>query len=513
VQRAEQIESGYDVIVVGGGSAGAVVASRLSEDPDVRVLLLEAGPDYRSADAPAEMHGHWTLILDPDRFSQYHWPALTARRGHRRSADLYWRGRGVGGSSAINGQAAIRPPLDEFDDWVALGGSRWSASSVLPSFIRLEDDLAFGDQPWHGRGGPIPISRAPLDEWGALDLAFRDAFCALGHAWAPDCNEPGASGVSIFPFNGRDGRRVSTNDGYLEPARTRTNLRILGDALVDRVEFDRNRAVGVRALVGGEPVTFWGDEIVLSAGAIHSPAILQRSGVGPAALLHELGVTVLADLPVGEGFQEHPNVSFTFGVPADMPSPVNGRHTNACVRWTSGFAGTGTNDMMAIVTGTRPGFPDVTSIGLWVNQSFSRGSLRITSTDPTIDPEIDMAMPDDSRDRARLRMAIDVAAEVLEHPSFRALRTSDPAGFDGTPLDALRKSDGAEVDEWIDRVVDGSAHASATCPLGRVVDGDCRVHGADNLRVIDLSIVPTVPRANTNLTAIMIGEHAVAAMR
>ena len=500
----------YSHVIVGAGSAGAVVAARLAEDPSTNILLLEAGPDYSSHQAPAAMRsGHWTAILDADRYPQFQWPGLAAVRRPDRAPGPYWRGRGVGGSSAINGQVAIRPPLSDFDNWDQPGGEVWTSQTVLAAFCRLENDRQFGHEPYHGDHGPIPITRAPLAEWGELDLAFVQALMDYGQPWADDCNAPGAVGVSPFPYNAREEIRVSTNDGYLEPLRGAENLTIWGDALAGRVLIEGGRALGVELTRHGESLSVAADEVVVCAGAIHSPALLQRSGIGPADALRALGIDVLADLPVGRGLQEHPHMYFGFGLHEGVAEPHNGRHTNAVVRWSSELDGCLASDMMGIINGPAPGTPPMAGIGLWVNQPYSRGRVVLRSPDPNVDPFVDLGLATDPRDRQRLHATLEKALELLNSAQLRKLMSTDPTTVDGTPLSALDSD--AAVDAWIDATVDGSAHPSGTCAIGGpseggVVDSRGRVHGIDALRVVDLSITPQVPRANTNLTAMAIGE-------
>ncbi len=254
----------------------------------------------------------------------------------------------MGGSSAINGQIAIRGVPEDYDGWAAAGCAGWSFADVLPAFNRLETDLRFGAAAYHGEAGPIPVYRAPVSNWGAVDQALAEAALDAGYPWEADHNAPGTTGVSPYAINSQGGVRVSTNDAYVEPARGRNNLAIFGEAFVDRVLFDAERAIGVRAHIASGWREVRGAEVILAAGAVGSPAILMRSGVGPAAHLAALEIAVKTDLPVGEAFQDHPAIFLPVRLEPHAQPPPGFRHTNACVRYSSGLAGAGPNDMMMV---------------------------------------------------------------------------------------------------------------------------------------------------------------------
>lgn len=510
----ESLGQHWDVIVVGAGSAGAILAARLSENASRRVLLVEAGPDYAGIDELPEKLRRGYITAADILPSDHDW-GFVAQATAEAAPMAVPRGKVTGGSSAVNGEIFLRGIREDFDGWAALGNDRWSFSHVLPFYCRLEHDLDFGED-YHGRSGPIPVLRWAPSEWLPPQTAFYAACLAAGFSATPDHNAPDASGVGAIPLNTVDGVRWSTQLGYLDPARARPNLSIVPNCTVQRALFDRRRATGILAQHQGEVRSFAADEVILSAGAIGSPHVLLLSGIGAADRLRTLGVPVVADLPgVGQNLRDHPHVYSTWRPRTNYHMDPDLPRYQVALRYTAPGSSL-RNDMQILMVSFATqrvdrGGDGVTPVGITLqpvlNLATGRGELCLQSADPHVQPRIDFRFLDEPFDRQRLRDALRLCVELARHSAFESL-----LGDRIAPTDDVLESDAA-LDRWMAREVTTTNHISGTCKMGpaadplAVVSQTGAVHGIEGLRVVDASIMPDCVRANTNATTMMIGER------
>ena len=521
----------YDYVIVGGGSAGCVLASRLSENPDTQVLLLEAGPP----DTADEIHIPAAINLLFQ--TSYDWNYQTIPQDRLGGRSIYWpRGRVLGGSSSINAMIYIRGNRQDYDSWRDdYGCEGWGYTDLLPYFLRAENNVR-GASAYHGATGPLSVS--DLKFKSRLTGAFLAAARHVGMPANDDFNGAGQDGVGYYQVTQKGGRRWSAADAYLHPAAGRPNLVIQTDALVTGIDIEGGRAAGVRYLRRGvEEMARADGEVILAGGAIGSPQLLMLSGVGPADHLREHGIAVLADSPgVGGNLSDHPVVTAMWSAPKSRslwekagprnlarwqllhsgPMTTNIAEAGGFVRSDPALPAPDIQWHVLPVPYVEGGLVDPASRALSVLITLvsvgSRGKVRLRSPDPRHKPSIDPSYLSDLADLDPLVWAVGMARQIAAaRPLSRQVTSEDAPGID--------LSSDAAVREWIRGNLSTIYHPVGTCAMGgdsrlatsrltSVVDTELRVRGVAGLRVVDASVMPTVPRGNTNAPTIAIAERA-----